>query len=151
MKKQIKMCIIKYKYCNCFLEYMKFKDGLIEFKGLCCNKNYQQKFDEKLKEEFLSTYKYSNHGNNKFILLLQKGVYPYEYMNDWEKFSETLLPEKKHFYSHLNTEDTADADYAHPKRVCKDFDIKNLGKYHDLYFESDASFENFRNMRLKSA
>ena len=46
-------------------------------------------------------------------------------------------------------EDMADADYAHPKRVCKDFDIKTLGKYHDLYFESNASFENFRNMRLK--
>ena len=80
---------------------------------------------------------------------MEKGVYPYEYMNDWEKFSETLLPEKEHIYSHLNMEDMADADYAHPNRVCKDFDIKTLGKYHDLYFESNASFENFRNMRLK--
>ena len=43
--KKIKMCVIKHKYCNCFLEYKKFKDGLIECKGLCCNKNYQQKFD----------------------------------------------------------------------------------------------------------
>ena len=38
-------CIIKYKYCHCFLEYTDFKDGLIESKCLCCNKNYQQKFD----------------------------------------------------------------------------------------------------------
>ena len=38
--------------------------------------------DEKLKEQFLNTYKYSNHDNNKFVLLLQKGVYPYEYMDE---------------------------------------------------------------------
>ena len=47
-------CGIKYKYCNCFLEYQKFKDDLIEYKCLCCDKNYQQKFDEKLKERFLN-------------------------------------------------------------------------------------------------
>ena len=44
---------IKCKYCNCFLEYINFKDDLIEYKYLCCKKNYQQKFDEKLKERFL--------------------------------------------------------------------------------------------------
>ena len=44
---------------------------------LCFNKNYQQKFDEKLQEQFLNTYKFSNHDNNKFILLLKKDVYTY--------------------------------------------------------------------------
>ena len=127
---------------------------LIEYKYLCCNKNYQQKFDEKLKERFFNTYKFSNHDNNKFILLLWKGVYPYEYMDDWEKFNETSLPEKEDFYSHLNMKDIADADYAHAKRVCKDFEIKNLGEYYDLYVQSDRLllvdvFENFRNMCLK--
>ena len=38
-----------------------------------------------LKERFFNTYEFSNYGNNKFILLLQKGAYHYEYMNDWEK------------------------------------------------------------------
>ena len=75
-------------------------------------------------------------------------------MDDWEKFSETSLPEKKHFYSHLNMEDITDADYVNAKRVCKDFEIKNLGEYHDLYVQSDELlvadvFENFRNMCLK--
>ena len=37
-------------------------------------KNYQHKFDEKLKEQFFNTYKYSSHDNNKFVLLLRKGV-----------------------------------------------------------------------------
>ena len=74
----------------------------------------------KLKERLFNTYKSST----QFILLLQKGVYPYEYMDDWEKFNETTLPEKEDFYSHLNIEDISDADYAHAKRVCKDFKIK---------------------------
>ena len=64
---------------------------------------------------------------------MQKGVYPYEYMDDWKKFNETSLPVKKGFYSHLNMEDITDADYVHAKRICKDFEIKNLGEYHDLY------------------
>ena len=62
-----------------------------------------------------------NHDNNKFILLLPKGVYLHEYMDYWKKFNETSLPEKEDFYSHLNMEDITDADYAHAKRVFKDF------------------------------
>ena len=42
------------------------------------------------------------HRNLRVFLLLWKGVYPYEYMDDWEKFNETSLPEKKDFYSHSN-------------------------------------------------
>ena len=69
-------------------------------------------------------------------------------MDDWEKFKETSLPEKEDFYSHLNVEDITDADYAHAKRVCKDFEIKKLGEYHDLYVQSDTLlladvFDNF--------
>ena len=83
---------------------------------MCCKKNYQQKFDENLKERFFNTYKFSNHDNNKIILLLRKNVYPYEYMDDWEKINETSLPGKKNSYSHLNMEDITDADYAHAKK-----------------------------------
>ena len=63
---------------------------------------------------------------------MQKGVCPYEYMDDRERFNETSLPEKEDFYSHLNMEDITDANYAHTKIVCKDFEIKNIGEYHDL-------------------
>ena len=70
-------------------------------------------------------YKFSNHDKNKFILLLRKGVYPNEYMNDCGKFNETSIPEKKKdVYSHLNVEDITAKDYAHVKRICKDFEIK---------------------------
>ena len=64
--------------------------------------------------------------------IVAKGVHPYEYMNDWEKFNETSLPKKEDFYSHLNMEDITDAVYEHTQRVCKDFEIKNLGEYYDL-------------------
>ena len=63
---------------------------------------------------------------------LEKGVQSYEYMRDWQKFSEPLLPKKEEFYSHLKMEDNTDADYTHAERVCKDFEIKNLEKNYDL-------------------
>ena len=55
-------------------------------------------------------------------MLLRKGVYPYEYMDEWEKFNETSLPEKEEFYRNLNMEDITDSDYMHAKRVCEDFE-----------------------------
>ena len=99
-----------------FLEYTNFKGDLIEYKCLCCNKNYQHKFHEKLKERLFNTCKFSNHDNHKFILLLRKGIYPYEYMDCWEEFNKTSLPEKEDFHSHLDMEDITDADYGHARK-----------------------------------
>ena len=85
---------------------------------MCSNKNYWHKFDEKLKEQVFNTYKFSNHDNNKFILLFGKGIFPYlEYIDDWEKFKGTSLPEKADFYSDLSMKDNTDADYKHTRRV----------------------------------
>ena len=58
---------------------------------------YQQNLDKKLNKRFFSTYKFYNHDNNRFILLLQKSVYPYKYMDVWEKFNETSPPQKEDF------------------------------------------------------
>ena len=84
-------------------------------------------------ERFFNKYTFSNHDSNKFILLLKKCFCPYEYMDDWEKFSETSLPEREDFYSHLNMEDITDADYVHTKRVCKNCEKKISAEYYDLY------------------
>ena len=62
----MKTCRIKYKYCECYFEYTKFKDDITEYKCLCCDKNYQKKFDKKLKERFFNTYEFSNHEVNMF-------------------------------------------------------------------------------------
>ena len=65
-------------------------------------------------------FKFSN-DMKKFILLLTKVVYPYEYMDDWEKFDKTTSPEKEEFHSNLSMEDILDEDYKHTKRVCETF------------------------------
>ena len=86
--------------------------------------------------------------------MLRKGVYPYKYMDNWERFKETSLPNKESFYSNLNMENIEDIDYRHGNNVLKIFKLKNLGEYHDLYVQSDTLlladiFENFRNKCLE--
>ena len=95
------------------------KDNLVLYKRLSCNKDYSNKIDEELKNLFKNTFKFSINDINKFILLLKKGFYPYEYMDEWVKFNKTMLPEKEEFYSNLNMEDITDADYMHAKRIVK--------------------------------
>ena len=72
----------------------------LKFKCLCYNKNYQ-KFHENLKK-FANTYEPAKQDIIKFILLLKKGVYPYEWIDDWYKFNGI---EKEDFYSDLNMKD----------------------------------------------
>ena len=114
--KKCEICGIKYKCCDCFLEYKSFKDDLKECKCLVCNENCQTKIDEKLNERFFNIFKCSIHDNNKFILLLIKGVCSYKYMDDWKKFSKSTLSEKEDFYSLLNMEGITNADYANAKK-----------------------------------
>ena len=84
-----------------------------------------------------------------FFLLLRKGIYPYEYMDSWERLHENTIPPKEAFYSELNLENITDKDYEHVKKVWQAFEIKYLGEYHDLYVQYDTFllagvFENFR-------
>ena len=101
-------------------------------------------------KKFPNINQFCNGDINKFVLLLRKGVYPYEYMDSWERFSETTFPNKKAFYSELNLEYITDKDYAHAQKVFEELKLKNLGGYHDLYVQRDILlladvFENFRN------
>ena len=91
----------------------------------------------------------------KYELMTKKGIYPYDYMNGFEKFSERQLPPKKDFYSKLNDCGITDKEYEHAERIWKEFEIKNLGEYHDLYLKSDVLlladvFEEFRNICLEN-
>ena len=63
-------------------------------------------------ERFENTHEFCHRDTDKSILLLRKGVYPYEYMYSWERFNEKVLPNnKKKNYSNLNMEDISDVDY----------------------------------------
>ena len=141
--------------CNSCLDYVRItKNEKLLLKCFSCNNYYKKKFNKELIKKFKNTYSFCNNDLNKFILFLRKGVYPYEYMDSWERFNETSLPSKEDFYSNLNMEDIDDIDYRHGNNVFKGFKLENLGDYHDLYVQSDTLlladvFENFRDMRIK--
>ena len=60
------------------------------------------------------------------MLLLRKGAYPYEYMDDWDRFNEEKIPNKNDFYRSLNMEDISEIGYRHATKVFNKFNIKNL-------------------------
>ena len=91
----------------------------------------------------------------KVKLISRKGIYPYDYMNGINKFSEEKLPQKEKFFSKLNDCGISDEDYDHAQRIWKEFGMKNLGEYHDLYLKSDVLlladvFEEFRNVCMEN-
>ena len=69
----------------------------------------------KNQKRFKNTFDFCNNNINKFILLLRKGIYPYKYIDKWEKFNETSSPEKEEFYSNLNIQDITGSDYTMQK------------------------------------
>ena len=82
-------------------------------------------------------------------MLLRKGIHPYEYIDSWERFGGTPLPDKEAFHSSLSMEAITSVDHRHAKRVYKECKAKNLGDYRDLYVQSDTLLladvsENFR-------
>ena len=92
--------------------------------------------------------------DEKLKLMSQKGVYPYDYMDSFEKFDEAQIPRKEDFYSILNDQHISDEDYNRAKTVWGIFKIINIGEYHDLYLKSDVLlladvFENFRKTCLE--
>lgn len=103
--------------------------------------------------------------NNKFpnflqhfaelTLLTQKGVYPYDFMDSFEKFEQTSFPSIEDCFNTLQNEKMEEDDYNRAQNVWKSFNIKNMGEYHDLYLKTDVLlladvFENFRVSCLKS-
>ena len=158
--------------CKSNLDYIKTKNEKLILECYNCKQRYRKKFNKELIKRFASTYEFCNNDTtgstaepssldcssseriNKLVLLLRKGVCPYEYADTWERFNEISLPSKEDFYSNLNTKDISDIDYRHANNVFKVFKLENLGDYHDLYVQSDMLlladvFNNFRDMCLK--
>ena len=108
--------------------------------------NWQSNFRYSSKNDIIKTEKCLD-------LLTEKGVYPYDYMNAFDKFNDEQLPSKEQFYSRLTEEGITNDDYTKAKQIWKHFGIKNMGEYHDLYLKTDVLlltdvFENFRDMCL---
>ena len=88
--KKCDTCRIIYKDFECSLEYTSVKDDFVRRQISILRQKGLIKTE---KNCFANTFKFSSHDTNKFILLLRRGFYLYEYMDDWEKFNEALLTE----------------------------------------------------------
>ena len=76
--------------------------------------------------------------DEQFRLIKRKGVYPYDYMDSFERFSEKSLPGIEDFYSILNDSGISESEYSHAKEVWSTFQIRDMGEYHDLYLRTDV-------------
>ena len=101
-------------------EFIGFKNNRLNYRCKEC-KGISTKSINELIEKFPRMYQFCNGDLNKFVLLLRKGVYPYEYMDSWERFNETSLPPKNDFYSELTLEDIFDKGYNDAEKCLKNF------------------------------
>ena len=97
---------------------------------------------------------FEDYSDLQYDLLTRKGVYPYEYINSWDRFEETQLPPINAFYSNLNMASISEEDYQCAQKVWEEFGIRNLGGYHDLYLRTDVVllanvYEAFRDTCLR--
>ncbi|XP_041351034.1 uncharacterized protein LOC121370009 [Gigantopelta aegis] len=127
-----------------FIDSLQFLNASLETLVTNLKADGSDKFTQ-LTKEFLDEQKIS--------LLLRKGVYPYDFMDDESKFNMSQLPAQAEFYNSLTDSDISDEDYEHVHQVWTTFDLKTMGEYHDLYMKTDVLlladvFENFRNMCL---
>ena len=141
--------------CKSNLCFVNAMNETLLFKCIDCEKAYEKEFNKELLERFSNTYEFCGNDLNKFLIILRKGVYPYEYMDEWNKFNDKVLTSKESFYSSLTMEDISETDYAHVNNVFKKININNLGDYNDLYVRSDTLlladiFENFRQSCLEN-
>ena len=96
---------------------------------------------------------FEKHNSKQKELLIRKGVYPYEYMDSWDKFEEKRLLSKDEFYIKLNMSGISERDHQHACKVWNEFDLKDMSDYHDLYLKTDVIlsakvFESFRKVCL---
>ena len=83
--------------CKSCLDYMSVKDNQLILRCFESKKNCNKDFNKELINRFASTHEFCNKDINKFLLLLKREVYPYEWMDSWNKYDETSLPKKEDF------------------------------------------------------
>ena len=133
------------------------KDKLIELRFIDSFKFMSSSLDSLAKNLVSGGKKlfgFEDYSELQYGLLTRKGVYPYEYINSWDRFNKTQLPPISAFYSNLNMSSISEEDYQRAQRVWKEFGIRDLGDYHDLYLRTDVVllanvYEAFRDTCLK--
>ena len=133
------------------------KDKLIELRFIDSFKFMSSSLDSLTKNLVRGGKKlfgFEDYSELQYNLLTRKGVYPYGYINSWDRFNETQLPPLDAFYSNLNMSSISEEDYQHAQRVWKGYGIHNLGDYHDLYLRTDVVllanlYEAFRDTCLR--
>ena len=133
------------------------KDKLIELRFIDNFKFMSSSLDSPTKNLVRGGKKlfgFEDYSELQYGLLTRKGVYPYEYINSWDRFEEAQLSPIEAFYSNLNMSLISEDNYQHAQRVWKEFVTLNLGDYHDLYLRTDVAllanmFEAFRDTCLK--
>ena len=133
------------------------KDKLIELRFMDSFKFMSSSLDsltKNLDSRGKKLFGFEDYSELQYDLLNRKGVYPYEYVNFWDRFNETQLPPIDAFYSNLNMSLISEDDYQHAQRVWEEFGIHNLGDYHDLYLRTDVVllanvYEAFRDTCLR--
>ena len=117
------------------------KDKLIELRFIDSFKFMSSSLDS-LTKNLVSGGKelfgFEDYSELQYDLLTGKGVYPYEYVNSWDRFNETQIPPIDAFYSNLNMSSISEEDYQHAQRVWEEFGVHNLGDYHDIYLRTDV-------------
>ena len=68
-----------------------------------------------------------------FVLLLRKGIYPYQWVKSFDVFQSQELPPPSEFKDSLKNQSISPEDYQHAQDVWKAFNITNFGEYNDLY------------------
>ena len=113
--KEYKRCMER-KEIRLDCEFIVFKNDRFNYKCKECKKSYTKLINESIKI-FPTLYKFCIGDLNEFFLLLRKDIYPYEYIDSWERFDENTIPLKEAFYSELSLENITDKDYMHVKKV----------------------------------
>jgi hypothetical protein len=131
-----------------FLDSLAFMATSLE--KLTTNLKSNCKTTEDLRQIFKNT---SEHYKNddEFVLMTEKGIYPYEYITDYSKLNDKELPPIESFYSRLNDVGCSIEDYEKAKKVWTTFKCQTLMDYHNIYLTADVLllsdiWENFRSV-----
>ena len=116
------------------------KDKLIELRFIDSFKFMSSSLDsltKNLVSDRKNLFGFEDYSDLQYDLLTRKGIYPYEYINSWDRFEETQFPPITAFYSNLNMSSISEDNYQRAQKVWEEFGIRNLGDYHNLYLRTD--------------